>query len=151
MTLNELKSSLQKIEQVNFSLPNGEIIPSHFHITEVGLVSKSFIDCGGTIRKENLISFQLWYSEDTEHRLVPEKLLSIISKAEKSINLDNYEVEFEYQLESINKFAISFSNSIFQLVNKHTACLASGSCGTPDSSIKNNNSMAKCSPGGGCC
>lgn len=43
--------------------------PAHFHITEMGLVTKNFIDCGNTIREEKLITFQVWYAGDLEHRL----------------------------------------------------------------------------------
>ncbi len=32
-------------------LPSGGLVPSHFHITEVGRVQKTFVDCGGTRRE----------------------------------------------------------------------------------------------------
>ena len=82
MNLAQIKEHLINAEQVNFILPNGTIVPEHFHVTEVGLISKHFIDCGGTIRDENVVNFQLWNANDTEHRLKPEKLLKIIHLSE---------------------------------------------------------------------
>ena len=32
---------------IQIMLPEGEFVPTHFHITEVGRVRKDFIDCGG--------------------------------------------------------------------------------------------------------
>jgi hypothetical protein len=51
MKLSEIKSHLGNLEQIRFQLPNGELVPEHFHVTEVGKISKYFIDCGGTVRK----------------------------------------------------------------------------------------------------
>lgn len=31
-----------------FKLENGNSVPEHFHVTEVGIITKDFIDCGGT-------------------------------------------------------------------------------------------------------
>ena len=58
--LLEFKKIIESVDSVKFKLPNGELIPSHFHITEVGSIKKDFIDCGGTIRNESFVGFQLW-------------------------------------------------------------------------------------------
>ena len=47
MKLSEVKSALTKLDTIAFQLPNGELVPTHFHVTEVGKISKHFIDCGG--------------------------------------------------------------------------------------------------------
>ena len=47
MKLSQIKNELQKLNTIAFQLPNGELVPSHFHVTEVGKVTKHFIDCGG--------------------------------------------------------------------------------------------------------
>ena len=60
MNLEELKKSLGQIEEVTFVLPNGGHVPPHFHATEVGKSSKHYADCGGTVRKEEVVTFQLW-------------------------------------------------------------------------------------------
>ena len=79
MKLSEFKNSLMNIESINIQLPNGTFVPSHFHITEMGLLTKNFIDCGNTIREEKLITFQLWFAGDLEHRLTSEKVFKIIA------------------------------------------------------------------------
>ncbi|MGL5112608.1 MAG: DUF6428 family protein, partial [Flavobacterium sp.] len=83
MKLSQVKSILKTVETVHFNLPDGTSVPEHFHVTEVGLVTKNFIDCGGTVRKETVVNFQLWDANDFEHRLKPQKLLNIIELSEK--------------------------------------------------------------------
>lgn len=51
MKLSEIKQILETAETVNFKLEIGSFVPEHFHVTEVGVISKHFIDCGGTVRK----------------------------------------------------------------------------------------------------
>ena len=62
MKLSEIKSILGNLNTIAFQLPNGKLVPSHFHVTEVGKITKNFIDCGGTVRKEEVVNFQLWDS-----------------------------------------------------------------------------------------
>ena len=45
MKLSEFKNIISNSNEIRFQLENGEIIPKHFHITEVGLNKKKFIDC----------------------------------------------------------------------------------------------------------
>ena len=78
MKLSEIKNYLKSIECIGFQLPNGNLVPKHFHVTEVGKVTKDYIDCGGKVRSEAVISFQLWEENDYDHRLSPDKLLTII-------------------------------------------------------------------------
>ena len=82
MNLSEIKNILNTVEAVNFKLEDGTMVPEHFHVTEVGVINKHFIDCGGVVRKENKANFQLWDANDFEHRLKPSKLLSIIDLSE---------------------------------------------------------------------
>jgi hypothetical protein len=53
MTLYELKSLLAAHPDRVFRLrlPDGDAVPVSFHITEVGCVHKTFLDCGGTLRE----------------------------------------------------------------------------------------------------
>ena len=78
MKLSQIKAKLTQLDKIAFQLPNGELVPSHFHVTEVGKVTKHFIDCGGTERKETVVNFQLWEENDYNHRLHPEKLVHIM-------------------------------------------------------------------------
>jgi len=71
MKISEMKQALAGLDTVNFRLPTGEYLPAHFHVTEVGLVSKHFIDCGGVERQETVANFQLWEAGDYDHRLAP--------------------------------------------------------------------------------
>jgi hypothetical protein len=156
MKLSEIKENLKVAETVNFKLPSGEYVPEHFHVTEVGLISKHFIDCGGTERFEKVASFQLWNANDTQHKLKPQKLLSIIALSEKILGSDDMEIEVEYQTETIGKYSLGFDKKDFILVPKQTACLAQDSCGIPPIKQKINLAALQsqttcCTPGGGCC
>jgi hypothetical protein len=93
MKLSEIKAAIDGLEEIRFILPTGAIVPAHFHVTEVGLVNKHFIDCGGVVRKESVINFQLWTSTDYDHRLSTEKLRSIIVLSEKTLGLEDLEIE----------------------------------------------------------
>jgi len=158
MTLFQFKEALGLVNDIRFLLPNGEALPAHVHITEVGQVDKHFIDCGGTIRKEQKVSFQLWESVDTWHRLTPHKLLHIIELSEQKVGVGNFDIEVEYQGASITKYGIEFKDSHFVLSSLQTACLAEDQCGIPIQKKKVNLSDVSkpissgcCTPGGGCC
>jgi len=71
MHLSVVKHILKKSEAIGFELPNGTLVPSYFHVTEVGKITKQFIDCGGTVRNETMVNFQLWSSNDYDHGLHP--------------------------------------------------------------------------------
>ena len=58
-------------------------------ITEIGLIEKRFIDCGGTLRTEKGINFRLWDADDYEHRLKPGKLLHIITLSEAQLDISD--------------------------------------------------------------
>ena len=155
MKLSEVKNILSTVETVNFKLEDGTMVPEHFHVTEVGAVSKHFIDCGGVVRKENKANFQLWDANDFEHRLKPGKLLSIIALSEKVLGLEDLEIEVEYQSKTIGKYSLSFDGKDFVLVNMQTACLATDACGIPPEKQKIKLTQLPtanaCTPGGGCC
>jgi hypothetical protein len=146
MKHSELKKQLESVDSLHFVLPSGEAIPAHFHLTEAGLSTKHFIDCGGTIRQEKNISLQLWVANDQEHRLTTSKLLNILQQSEKLWNGEDLEIEIEYHQESISRFGLSFQDGIFTLTPKHTNCLAQDNCG-----IKPELVIGCCTPGGGCC
>ena len=156
MKLSQVKNILKTVEAVNFNLPDGTAVPEHFHVTEVGLITKNFIDCGGTLRKETVVNFQLWNANDLDHRLKPQKLLNIIELSEKILGIEDYEIEVEYQDTTIGKYDLDFNGNDFVLLNKQTACLAQDQCGIPAEKQKvrlsdMNNESSCCTPGGGCC
>ena len=153
MKLSEIKNLLPTLEAVNFKLASGQYVPEHFHVTEIGLISKHFIDCGGAERQEKVVNFQLWDANDFEHRLKPKKLLDIISLSEKVLKLEDLTIEVEYQSDTISKYGLEFNGQEFELVSLKTACLASDQCGTSrekEITVKTEAS-ASCTPGSGCC
>ncbi|PZU20271.1 MAG: hypothetical protein DI622_08160 [Chryseobacterium sp.] len=157
MKLSEIKEILPTLENVEFQLENGTFVPEHFHVTEVGTVTKHFIDCGGTIRNEKVVNFQLWNADDFEHRLKPTKLLNIIRLSEEKLGIEDDEIEVEYQNTTIGKFDLEFNGKNFVLKNKTTACLAQDACGIPSEKQKVNlselstNQSSCCTPNSGCC
>ena len=152
MKLSEVKSILNNAESVDFALENGTPIPEHFHVTEVGVITKDFIDCGGTVRHERVANFQLWNANDYDHRLKPQNLLKIITLSEKVLGLGDLEIEVEYQAETIGKYDLGFANGNFILKNKQTNCLALDLCGLPTAITQTIKQTANaCTPGGGCC
>ncbi|PAC29003.1 DUF6428 family protein [Flectobacillus sp. BAB-3569] len=157
MKLSEVKQHLATAEAVNFQLSNGTFVPEHFHVTEVGLITRHFIDCGGVERIEKIINFQLWDANDYEHRLKPQKLLNIIALSESRLGIGDLEVEVEYQSDTIGKYGLGFDGTNFQLLSKKTACLAQDACGIPAEKPKvrlndlQASQSACCTPGGGCC
>lgn len=154
MKLSEIKSALESLNTIAFQLPNGELVPTHFHVTEIGKVNKHFIDCGGTVRKEEVVNFQLWNANDYNHRLHPEKLIRIIELSQKTLNIENLEVEVEYQGQTIEKFGLDFDGVNFILTTKHTDCLASDTCGSnTETKVKLSEvqNTSCCAPNSGCC
>jgi len=155
MKLSQVKSALKELKTIGFQLPNGTLVPNHFHVTEVGKITKHFIDCGGIEGKEEVVNFQLWNANDYDHRLHPEKLLSIIELSEKKLNITESEIEVEYQAETIGKFGLEFDGKNFLLTNKQTDCLAKDACGIPVAKKKIKISeipvVNSCAPGSGCC
>lgn len=155
MKLSTIKEHLQTLDTIAFQLPNGELVPSHFHVTEVGKVSKNFIDCGGTVRNEEVVNFQLWSADDYDHRLHPEKLLKIIELSEEVLNIPDAEIEVEYQGENtIQKFGLVLEENTFKLTSLQTDCLAKDKCGIPKQKPRIKLSelpISNCTPGGGCC
>jgi hypothetical protein len=138
-------------------LEDGTFVPEHFHVTEVGMITKNFIDCGGVTRVEKVINFQLWNADDFEHRLKPTKLLNIIKLSEEKLGIEDFEIEVEYQSNTIGKYDLDFDGEIFLLKNKTTACLAPDACGVPSQKKKINlaelpvNNAGSCTPNSGCC
>lgn len=157
MKLSEIKSQLPQLSELTFLLPDGTSVPAHFHITEIGQVSKKFIDCGGTLRDEKSVNFQLWEDGDYDHRLGARKLLDIIQLSERVLGLEDLEVEVEYQGDTIGKYGLDFNGVAFVLTTKKTDCLAKEKCGIPAQKPKVQLSglqtaeIGCCAPNSGCC
>jgi hypothetical protein len=137
MNLSALKTNLRQYpgKNVRLVLPDGDPIPADFHVTEVGYVVKSFIDCGGTVRRQETCLLQAWVAEnDLDHRLSVEKLEKILDLSAKVVPSDELEVEVEYEPCAVAQYKIGSAEFAgdelrFQLAHKHTDCLAREACG----------------------
>jgi len=152
MKLSEIKTALSNLSELQFLLPDGLAVPAHFHVTEIGQINKRFIDCGGTLRNDSVINFQLWEDGDFDHRLGASKLLSIIALSERLLGLADQEIEVEYQGSTIGKYGLDFNGKSFLLTNTQTDCLAKDNCGIPATKTKIRlKADQTCLPGSGCC
>lgn len=138
MLLHELKSLLTEYSDRHFRirLPEGDAIPQSFHVTEIGHVNKTFLDCGGTRREIQTCQLQIWVGEDYEHRIETTKMAGILSKGEALLPNTDLPVEIEYEDRVISQYTISGHDItddavILKLAHKHTECLAPELCGLP--------------------
>ena len=149
MTLKEFKNSIEKKSSLSFAKENGTLIPPYFHITEIGIKNKHFIDCGGVVREESKVSFQILTSDDFDHRLSTLKLLGIIKKGERlfNSNIENLDVEFEHQDETVGIYTLTENENVFILQTTKTDCLAKDECGIETIEEEEN----ECCTTSGCC
>src|SRR5438309_11950650 len=98
MKLHELVAALQKSPTTfpRFLLPDGNYVPAHAHITEVGHVVRKFIDCGGETGQEEKVLLQTHLGRDTEHRLRSDRFARILELGERVLPDDQLAVEVEY-------------------------------------------------------
>lgn len=135
ITVKKLRELLATDSPMNIMLPSGEFVPEHFHVTEVGLVRKIFIDCGGTWRRTNSCVLQVWTAHDTDHRLSSGKLAKIFEAAKVVLlTEDVLLVEIEYGSEFVSQYPVTDvevtpKGLLFVLGGKHTECLAPDKCG----------------------
>jgi hypothetical protein len=138
---------------LGFQFANGNCLAPHFHVTEVGKVTKDFVDCGGTRRSLHSCVLQTYVASDFDHRLTASKLSGILDKAAALGLDDDLPVELEIQTDSIAVFEIDNATMVegklqFRLVAKRTACLAPDKCGLEVLSVIGNDD---CSGETGCC
>lgn len=129
---------------LHLMLPDGDFVPAHFHVTEVGRVQKDFIDCGGTTRSAVSCLLQVWVADDVAHRLTAGKLANVLRLAGPLLQSDELPVEVEYERDAISQFPVAAaevtpSGVLFHLGTKHTDCLARDKCG-----------VGECAPATGC-
>ncbi len=136
MTLSELKSLLAAHPDFHFRLrlPDGSPVPVSFHITEVGRVSKTFLDCGGTLRETTTCQLQVWVGVDYDHRIETRKMAGILENGKSLLPDDSVPVEIEYEDRVLSQHTIAGHELIddaviLRLAHKHTECLAPELCG----------------------
>ncbi len=138
MNLSKLRSVLGRDTgaALHLMLPDGDFVPGHFHVTEVGRVHKEFVDCGGTRRETTACVLQVWIAADTDHRLTAGKLAQIVDLAAPILRGDDLPVEIEYEAAVISQYPlgqieVTPAGLLFHLGTKHADCLAPDRCGIP--------------------
>ena len=137
MKLTELKSILRQHPSayLRFILPDGDQVPAHFHITEVGHVTKRFIDCGGKLHdKTDICLLQTYVADDVDHRVNAGTFAKILDLGAQVLPHDDMPVEVEYDCCVVAQYPIADAkfngeHIEIQLREKHTNCLAKGKCG----------------------
>jgi hypothetical protein len=137
MKLHELKEALALHPDAlpRFILPDGDQIPAHFHITEVGHIAKRFIDCGGTLHDTtDTCLLQTYVADDVDHRLSAATFAKILKLGDQVLPHDQLEVEVEYDCCVVAQYPIASASYTgehidLQLGEKHTDCLAKAQCG----------------------
>jgi hypothetical protein len=162
MTLHELKSTLRAHPDSHprFILPDGDTIPAHFHVTEVGHVAKRFIDCGGTIHDTtDTCVLQTYVADDVDHRLSGKVFAKILDLGEAVLPHGDLNVEVEYDCCVVSQYPIANAQPNgeyldFKLGSKQTDCLAKEKCGIGDAGCGpgvDTNATAASAPTASCC
>lgn len=135
-TLEDLATALreQAPKSILMVLPDGEFVPSHFHVTEVGRVQKEFIDCGGTQRRSLHGQLQLLVATDFDHRLSAKKLLGILELSQPVLGDEPLPLSVEYGQQvavvyEVSKLEADETAIRLQLGLPQTGCLAPDRCG----------------------
>jgi hypothetical protein len=141
MNLTEFKSLLRAhpARNVSLVLPDGRLIPAHFHVTEVGHIARKFVDCGGTFRASEICLLQTYFGsrKDDGHRLTAGRLAHILDHAAKILPHGELPVQIEYEDGIVAQFPLvggEISGTALQLRLglRHTDCLAKTKCGIDD-------------------
>jgi len=109
MTLHDLQDALKANPKrfPRFVLPNGDYIPAHAHVTEVGHVARSFIDCGGLTGKEEKILLQTHVGDDADHRLRSDRFAKILQLGNRVVPSTNLDVDVEYDCCVVAQYPIA--------------------------------------------
>jgi hypothetical protein len=109
MKLSDLRAVLEKFPNAfpRFVLPDGDYIPPHAHVTEVGHVTKNFIDCGGVTGRNETVLLQTHVGQDTDHRLKSDRFAKILQLGERVLPHDQLEVEVEYDCCVVAQYPVS--------------------------------------------
>jgi len=140
-------------KSIIFTLPNGEAVPASFHITDVGVINKHLIDCGGQTRAEEQIHLQLWTGKDYDHRVTTDIANQILNKSQSVIEKIRdpkvAEVLVEYQLDwhgipifslfTVSEMQVNDTELSIFLSTIQTTCLAA------------ERSNSECGVSEGCC
>jgi hypothetical protein len=153
MKLSDLRAAVEKHSDAvaRFVLPDGDEIPLHAHVTEVGHVVKNFIDCRGVIGKSESVLLQTHVGQDTHHRLTAGTFAKILKLGDQVLPHDRLEVEVEYDCCVVAQYPVTEvkpAGDYLDLIlgKRHTQCLAQER--QKDAVVTVN---ACCAPASACC
>jgi hypothetical protein len=109
MTVQGLQNALEANPKrfPRFVLPDGDYIPAHAHVTEVGHVVRNFIDCGGLTGKEEKVLLQTHVGDDTDHRLRSDSFAKILRLGNRVVPSADLDVDVEYDCCVVAQYPIS--------------------------------------------
>ncbi len=109
MTLHDLQNTLEANPKLfpRFVLPDGDYIPAHAHVTEVGHVVRNFIDCGGLTGKEEKVVLQTHVGDDADHRLRSDRFAKILQLGSRVIPSADLDVDVEYDCCVVAQYPIA--------------------------------------------
>jgi hypothetical protein len=109
MKLRELQNMLAEYPNTfsRFVLPDGDHIPAHAHVTEVGHLVRNFIDCGGLIGKEEKVVLQTHVGTDTDHQLRSDRFAKILQLGTRVIPGADLDVDVEYDCCVVAQYPIA--------------------------------------------
>lgn len=109
MKYEALKSVLEQYPTTfpRFVLPDGEYIPAHAHVTEVGYLVRNFIDCGGLTGKEEKVVLQAHVGSDADHRLRSDRFAKILRLGNRVIPSADLDVDVEYDCCVVAQYPIA--------------------------------------------
>jgi hypothetical protein len=109
MTLHDLQDALEANPKrfLRFVLPDGDYIPAHAHVTEVGYLVRNFIDCGGLTGKDEKVLLQTHVGNDTDHRLRSDRFAKILRLGNRVIPSVDLDVDVEYDCCVVAQYPIA--------------------------------------------
>ena len=109
MKVHELVAALQKSPATfpRFVLPDGNYVPAHAHVTEVGHVVRNFIDCGGMTGKEDKALLQTHVGNDKDHRLRSDRFSKILQLGMRVLPSADLNVDVEYDCCVVAQYPIA--------------------------------------------
>src|SRR5207244_2509230 len=109
MKFHDLQNTLEANPELfpRFVLPDGDYIPAHAHVTEVGHVVRNFIDCGGLTGQEEKVVLQTHVGSDTDHRLRSDRFAKILQLGSRVIPSTDLDVDVEYDCCVVAQYPIA--------------------------------------------
>jgi hypothetical protein len=109
MTFQGLQNALEANPRrfPRFVLPDGDYIPAHAHVTEVGHLVRKFIDCGGLTGTEEKVVLQTHVGNDTDHRLRSDRFAKILELGNRVIPSADLDVNVEYDCCVVAQYPIA--------------------------------------------